>query len=305
MQGRAILSSMDHPVYFLREFLMEKKKSPRVWLITGCSTGFGRHLAEAALSQGDCVIVTARDQKNIQDLEKKYPKSAKIARLDVTDQGSIHEAIANGLDVFGKIDVVVNNAGFAVMGAVEELSERQIRAQFETNFFGVLNVTRAVLPVLRKNGSGHILNVSSVGGRLTVPSLGLYHASKFALEGLSEGLAGELKPFGIKVILLEPGGFETDFWGRSLVLAEPMPEYDFLRKQMANFSSGSARGEPSVGVKAILKVIELADPPLRLAIGPNALPRLIKKLTSDIEEYQRYEDFWRESTAVAPGKMKT
>ncbi len=277
---------------------MEPKERSRVWLITGCSTGFGRHLAEAALNQGDRVIVTARNLGQIEDLGEKHPDSAVAFPLDVRDKGSIRDAINAGLVAFRRIDVVVNNAGYALMGALEELSEQQIRDQFETNFFGVLNVTRAVLPLLRKQGSGHILNVSSVGGRLTVPSLGLYHASKFALEGLSEELAQELKPLGIKVTLLEPGGFVTDFWGRSLVVADPMPEYDFLRKQMAKYSAGSLRGDPSIGVKAILRVVELPEPPLRLAIGPNALPRLVNKLTGDIEEYRRYEDIWRESAAT-------
>lgn len=277
---------------------MKGKKRLRVWLITGCSTGFGRHLAEAALGQGDAVIVTARHTEQVEDLANTFPDSAVVSPLDVTDQTSIQKTINAGLEAFGRIDVVVNNAGYALMGAIEELSERQIRDQFETNFFGVLNVTRAILPTLRKQGSGHILNVSSVGGRLTVPSLGLYHASKFALEGLSEELAQELEPFGIKVTLLEPGGFVTDFWGRSLVVAEPMPEYDFLRVQMAKFSAGSLRGDPSIGVKAILGVVDLSEPPLRLAIGPNALPRLVNKLTGDIEEYRRFENIWRESAEV-------
>jgi NADP-dependent 3-hydroxy acid dehydrogenase YdfG len=278
------------------EFFMTKGGPSRVWLITGCSTGFGRHLTEAALTQGDCVIVTARDVSRIEDLEQKYPKTAKVVRLDVTDKGSIQGAIQSGMDTFGKIDVVVNNAGYALMGAIEEVSDLQIRGQFETNVFGVLNVTRAVLPILREKGSGHILNVSSVGGRLTVPTLALYHATKFALEGLSESLANEVKPFGIKVTLIEPGGFSTDFWNRSLVVAKPLPEYNFLREQMGRFSANSVRGDAPTGVQAILKVVELPDPPLRLVIGPNALPRLIQKLTSDIEEYKRQEELWMTST---------
>lgn len=278
---------------------MSKINSRRVWLITGCSTGFGRHLADAALAQGDCVIATARVATQIQDIEQKYPNTAKAVHLDVTDKESIDAAINVGLEAFGTIDVVVNNAGYGLRGALEEVSEQQIRDQFETNLFGVINVVRSILPVFRAKKAGHILNISSVGGRLTVPSLGLYHASKFALEGLSESLAYEVQPFGIKVTIIEPGGFETDFWGRSIVSAEPMKEYDFLREYMRKYSSGSIRGDVLTGVQTILKVLDMEDPPLRIVIGPNALPRLVEKLSSDIEEYNRYEKLWMTSTANA------
>lgn len=278
---------------------MSKKNSQRVWLITGCSTGFGRHLAEAALAQGDCVIVTARVVTQIQDIEQKYPNTAKAVHLDVTVKESIDAAINVGMEIFGPIDVVVNNAGYGLRGALEEVSEQQIRDQFETNLFGVINVVRSILPVFRANKSGHILNISSVGGRLTVPSLGLYHASKFALEGLSESLAHEVHPFGIKVSIIEPGGFESDFWGRSIVSAEPMSEYDFLREYMRKYSAESIRGDVPTGVQTILKVLDMEDPPLRIVIGPNALPRLVEKLSSDIEEYNRYEKLWMTSTANA------
>jgi NAD(P)-dependent dehydrogenase (short-subunit alcohol dehydrogenase family) len=254
-------------------------------------------LAQAALAQGDRVIATARNVSKIQDFEEKYPKTASSVYLDVTDQTSIQTAVQSGLEVFGRIDVLVNNAGYGLLGAVEEVSDQQIRDQFETNVFGLLNVTRAVIPTLRKQGSGHILNISSMGGRLTVPTMGLYHASKFAVEGLSESLAYELKPFGIKVTIVEPGGFDTDFANRSLIEAHRMPEYDFLREQMGKYSTESVRGDAATGVQAMLKVVELPDPPLHLALGPNALPTLIQKLSSDIEEYKRFEDIWQASTA--------
>ncbi|BAY50226.1 short-chain dehydrogenase/reductase SDR (plasmid) [Scytonema sp. HK-05] len=276
---------------------MTSQESSRVWLITGSSTGFGRALASSALAQGDRVIVTARNVSQIQDLEHKYPQTASSVRLDVTDQASIHAAVQNGLAAFGRIDVLVNNAGYGLMGAVEEVSDQQIRDQFETNFFGLLNVTRAIIPTFKKQGSGHILNLSSAGGRITLPTMGLYHASKFAVEGLSETLAQELKPFGIKVTIIEPGGFDTDFANRSLITAEQMPEYDPLREQIVKFSLEHPRGHVPTGVEAILKVVELPDPPVHLAIGPNALPMLIQKLSSDIEEYQRFEDIWQDSTA--------
>ncbi|MBD3886496.1 SDR family NAD(P)-dependent oxidoreductase [Phormidium tenue FACHB-886] len=278
---------------------MTSQKSSRVWLITGSSTGFGRALAEAALAQGDRVIATARDISKIQDLEQQYPQTAKAVRLDVTDRTTIQMAVRSSLAAFDRIDVLVNNAGYGLMGAIEEVSEQQIRDQFETNFFGLLNVTRALIPTFKKQGSGHILNLSSVGGRTTLPMLGLYHASKFAVEGLSETLAQELQSFGIKVTIVEPGSFETDFANRSLVIAQLMSEYDPLREQMVKFSLENPRGHVRTGVEAMLKVVELPDPPLHLAIGPNALPLLIQKLSSDIEEYQHFKDIWQGSAANA------
>jgi NAD(P)-dependent dehydrogenase (short-subunit alcohol dehydrogenase family) len=276
---------------------MTSKESSRVWLITGSSTGFGRALAEAALAQGDRVIVTARNVSKIQDLEHQYPQTAKAVRLDVTDQAAIQTAVQSSLAAFGRIDVLVNNAGYGLMGAVEEVSDQQIRDQFETNFFGLLNVTRAVIPTFKKQGSGHILNLSSGGGRMTLPTMGLYHASKFAVEGLSETLAQELKPFGIKVTIIEPAAFDTDFANRSLITAHPMPEYDPFREQIVKFSLEHPLGHVSTGVQAMLKVVKLPDPPLHLAIGPDVLPTLIQKLSSDIEEYKHFEDIWQASTA--------
>jgi NAD(P)-dependent dehydrogenase (short-subunit alcohol dehydrogenase family) len=204
---------------------MTHKISSRVWLITGSSTGFGRALAEAVLVQGDRVIVSARNPDKIQDLEQQYPQAAKAVRLDVTDPSTIQTAVQIGLETFGRIDVLVNNAGYGLMGAIEEVSDEQIRDQFETNFFGLLNVTRAVLPTLKQQHAGHILNISSIAGRLTSPMLGLYHASKFAVEGLSETLAQEMEPFGIHVTIIEPSGFGTDFASRSLAKAAPKPDY--------------------------------------------------------------------------------
>jgi NAD(P)-dependent dehydrogenase (short-subunit alcohol dehydrogenase family) len=276
---------------------MTSKESSRVWLITGTSTGFGRALAQAALAQGDRVIATARNVSKIQDLEHQYPQTAKAVRLDVTDPASIQTGLRSGLETFEKIDVLVNNAGYGLTGAIEEASDQQIRDQFETNVFGFLNVIRAIIPTLRKQGSGHILNIASVGGRRTVPTMGLYDASKSAVEGLSESLAYELKPFGIKVTIVEPGAFDTGFVDHSLVEAHRMPEYDFLREQIAKFAAEAVRGDTATGAQAMLKVVELPDPPLHLAIGPNALPMIIQKLSSDIEEYKRFEDIWQASTA--------
>lgn len=278
---------------------MTRQESSRVWLITGSSTGFGRALAEAALAQGDRVIATARHVSKLEDLENNYPQTAKAVRLDVTDRATIQTAVQTGLAAFGRIDVLVNNAGRGLMGAIEEVSDQQIRDQFETNVFGLLNVTRAVIPTLRKQGSGHILNLASRGGRSPVPALGLYDASKSTVEGLSESLASELKPFGIKVTIIEPGAFNTDFVDRSLTSAKPMPEYDFLREQMFKYAAEALRGDAATGAQVMLKVVELADPPLHLAIGPNSMPMIVQKLSLDIEEYRRFEDIWQDSTANA------
>jgi NAD(P)-dependent dehydrogenase (short-subunit alcohol dehydrogenase family) len=283
---------------------MNSQSPSRVWLITGSSSGFGRHLAEAALAKGDRVIATARNVSRIQDLEQKYPKTAKAVRLDVTDPESVETAVQGGLAAFGRVDVLVNNAGYGLSGAIEEVSDRQVRDEFETNFFGVLNVTRVVLPTLRKQGSGHILNISSVGGRRTFPTFGIYHASKFALEGLSESLAQELQPFGIKVTIIEPGGFDTDFASRSLVQGTPRAEYNFLREQLSSAFADSVLGDAPTGVQAILKVVELPDPPLHLAIGPGALPGITEKLSADIQEYEQFEELSRASSANATKRFE-
>ena len=278
------------------------QRNPRVWLITGCSTGFGRVIAEQALAQGDKVIATARKADQIKDLEQLYPQTAKALTLDVTHKSEIENAVQEGLKAFGRIDVLVNNAGYGLTGSIEEISDKEIRDQFETNVFGLLNVTRAVLPILRKQRSGHILNISSLAGRLGIPTMGIYNGSKFALEGISESLASELKPFGIKVTIVEPGGFATDFSSRSISIAQIMPEYQFLHDEMDKYRRNFILGDTLTGVKVILKAVEMAEPPLRLVLGPNSLPRLIQKLTSDLEAYQQVEELWQES--AANGKKK-
>jgi len=278
------------------------QRTSRVWLITGCSTGFGRVIAEQALAQGDQVIATARKIEQIKDLEQKYPQTAKALTLDVTHKAGIENAVQESLKAFGRIDVLVNNAGYGLTGSIEEVSDKEIRDQFETNVFGLLNVTRAVLPILRKQRSGHILNISSLAGRLGIPTMGIYNGSKFALEGISESLAGELKPFGIKVTIIEPGGFATDFSSRSIAIAQIMPEYQLLHDEMEKYRTNFILGDTPTGVKVILKTVEMAEPPLRLVLGPNSLPRLIQKLTSDLEAYQQVEKLWQES--AANGKKK-
>src|SRR5580704_16530345 len=199
----------------------------KVWFITGASTGFGRLLAEEVLKAGGKVVATARNLDKVSDLEAKYPQTAKALALDVTKQAQVDAAVEQTVAKFGRVDVLVNNAGYGVAGAIEEVSEAEFMPMFETNVFGLLRVTRAFLPQLRKQRSGHVLNLSSIGGLLASPGLGYYSATKFAVEAISESLAAELAPLGIRVTIIEPGPFRTDFLGRSSVVAEKrIADYD-------------------------------------------------------------------------------
>jgi NAD(P)-dependent dehydrogenase (short-subunit alcohol dehydrogenase family) len=264
-------------------------KTSRVWFITGASTGFGRKLAEAVLANGDRVIATARKPETVADLEQQDPSRARAVRLDVTDLNQVKASVEAAINAFGRIDVLVNNAGYGLIGAVEEVSDAQIRQQFETNLFGLLNVTRAVLPLLRKQRSGHILNVTSVGGQVSFPVFGMYHGTKYAIEGISESLAQEVAPFGIKVTIVEPGGFKTDFGTRSLARAERIaayqPAYDGLIKAFED----AVFGDPARAAQAMIQIVEAGQPPLRLALGADALPIIRAKLNSELDEYKRWE----------------
>jgi NADP-dependent 3-hydroxy acid dehydrogenase YdfG len=265
----------------------------RIWFITGCSTGFGRLLAEEVLGSGGKVIATARKPEQIADLEQKYPQNAKVLALDVTDQAQVDSAVAEGIARFGHVDVLVNNAGYGVTGAIEEVSEAELRPMYETNVFGLLRVTRALLPHLRERRTGHILNLSSIGGVTASPGWGLYQSTKFAVEGLSEALAAELAPLGIHVTLIEPGPFRTDFLGRSGVeAANQIADYDSTAgsaRQYLNSQSGKQRGDPARAVQAMIKVVESPNPPLRLLLGVGALQRLRAKLDNWQQEIAAWE----------------
>jgi NAD(P)-dependent dehydrogenase (short-subunit alcohol dehydrogenase family) len=265
------------------------KETSRVWFITGTSTGFGRKLAEAVLAKGDRVVATARKEKTVADLERQNPYRVRAVRLDVTDLLQVKAAVQAAIDAFGRIDVLVNNAGYGLLGAVEEVSDAQIRQQFETNLFGLLNVTRAVLPLLRKQKSGHILNVTSVGGQVSFPTFGMYHGTKYAIEGISESLAKEVAPFGIKVTIVEPGGFKTDFATRSLERAERIPAYQPLYDALLKVFESAAYGDPARAAQAMIQIVEAGEPPLRLALGADALDFIRAKLNSELEEYARWE----------------
>lgn len=264
----------------------------KVWFITGSSTGFGRASAEEVLAQGHKVVATARKPETLSDLVMQYPETARGLRLDVTDKDTVSQAVEEAVKEFGRIDVLVNNAGYGLMGALEEASDEQIRAQFETNVFGALNVMRAVLPQFRKQQCGHILNISSVGGFNAFPGTGYYTASKFALEGLSEALAGEAAHHGIRITIVEPGAFRTDFNGRSLHLPETrMTEYpatdEFVNwlKEM----DGKQPGDPRKAAQAMIKVVESENPPLRLPLGEDA----VTAIEAEIEAVRKDIAPWR------------
>lgn len=267
--------------------------SSRVWFITGTSTGFGRVLAEAVLTHGDRLLATARQTEALNDITSRYPpEQVRVVPLDVTKQTQVQTAIEAALTTFGRIDVVVNNAGYGVLGAIEEVSDAQMRAQFETNVFGVLNVVRAVLPHLRRQRSGHILNISSVGGQVASAGLGAYQASKFALEAISEALAQEVAPLGIKVTIIELGAFRTDWAGRSMIKAQSIEEYTSTAGQTREWIaslSGKQPGDPIRAAQAMIAIVEAVKPPLRLPLGVDALNAITRKLTAELQEFAQWE----------------
>lgn len=274
----------------------------RVWLITGTSTGFGRAIAEAALEHGDRVVATARATTAISDLVARAPDRVRAVALDVTDPAAVRGTVAVAVEAFGRIDVVVNNAGYGSRGALEELSDRQLRVQFETNVFGALDLTRAVLPVLRAQRSGHIVQISSVGGVVAALGGAAYAGTKFALEGLSEGLAAEVAHLGIRVTLVEPGPFRTDFAGRSAQHGTPIDDYapvlDAARQQF-HAMHGTQPGDPARAAEVIVALVGLADPPLRLPLGAAAFDRIRTQLTARLNELDQVEALGRD-TDFAP-----
>ncbi|MET4704015.1 SDR family oxidoreductase [Frigoribacterium sp. UYMn621] len=247
--------------------------SEKVWFITGTSRGFGREWAIAALDRGDRVAATARNTDSLEDLVEKYGDAILPIALDVTDKDAATSAVARAHEHFGRLDVVINNAGFGHFGFIEEITEDEARAQMETNLFGALWVTQAALPFLRAQGSGHIIQVSSIGGITAFPLVGIYHASKWALEGFSQALAQEVAGFGIFVTLVEPGGFSTDWSGSSSTRSEALPDYAELHDAVdaARKQRFAAPGDPVATRGAILKVVDADRPPLRIFFGESPL----------------------------------
>lgn len=269
---------------------------PRIWFITGASSGFGRAIAEAALAAGDTVVAAARRPDAVADLVDSAPDRVTALRLDVTDPDRIAAAVGDVLDRHGRIDVLVNNAGRGVIGAVEETTNDELRDLMDLHFFGPAALTRAVLPHMRERGSGAIVQMSSMGGRFTFPGAGAYSATKFALEGWSEALAKEVDQFGIRVVIVEPGAFRTSFNGSGLQISEAIPDYDGLigpvRSGMAE-DDGTQPGDPAKAAAAILQAIDSPDPPLRLALGNDAVDSISNALDEAKAELAAWENVGR------------
>ena len=245
----------------------------KVWFITGAGRGFGKQFARVALDRGDRVAATARDTSALGDLVGTYSDRVLPISLDVTDRSAVFTAVERAREEFGRLDVVVNNAGYGLFGTVEELTPELLRDQFEVNVFGVLNVTQAVLPILRDQRAGHIVQISSIGGVVAFPNLGGYHASKWALEGLSDSLSQEVAEFGIHVTLVEPGSFATDWAGNSSVTAPPQPQYDAFRTRAAERRANTPTtsvGDPAAAANALLEIVDAQQPPLRVLFGTPA-----------------------------------
>jgi NAD(P)-dependent dehydrogenase (short-subunit alcohol dehydrogenase family) len=245
----------------------------KVWFITGSSRGLGRSLAEAVLANGDLLVATARNPEQLNDLVAKYGQQIRAVALDVTNPEQARNAIASAIDAFGRLDVVVNNAGYANVTTIEDASEEEWHAQIATNLWGVINVTRAALPILRKQRSGHFLQVSSIGGRTGSAGLGPYQTSKWAVEGFSEVLSREVAPLGIKVTLIEPGSFRTDWGGSSMAFTEPSADYRSIIAGRLDYhnQAGNEPGDPAKAAQAIIAIVNEANPPLRLLLGKDAV----------------------------------
>jgi NAD(P)-dependent dehydrogenase (short-subunit alcohol dehydrogenase family) len=271
----------------------------KTWFITGTSRGFGREWAIAALDRGDKVAATARDTASLDDLAAKYGDALLPIGLDVTDRDAGFAAVKQAHDHFGRLDVIVNNAGYGHFGMVEEISEQEIRAQLETNVLGALWITQAALPYLREQRSGHILQVSSIGGISAFMTTGAYHASKWALEGLSQSLAQEVAGFGVKVTLIEPAGYSTDWSGSSAKHSAELPAYDPVRQQaqQARKDRFPAPGDPVATRDAVLKLVDTDNPPLRMFLGKAPLGIATADYESRLASWRE----WQPVAVAAPG----
>lgn len=261
----------------------------KTWFITGASRGFGRIWAEAALKRGDKVTATARRLADVADLKKHFGDAVLPLALDVTNSEQVQQVVQHAYKHFGRLDVLVNNAGTSLLGATEEASDEQIRDLFDANYLGMVRVLRAALPLLRKQGSGHILGVSSGLGITSMPLIGFYSATKWAVEAMHEALAMEVKPFGIRVTLVEPGAYATDF-GKSGEIADALEPYADFRKQILTHLAEMERGDPDATVEAVLKLVDTDNPPLRLGLGNSILPRARAAYAERLATWEAWED---------------
>jgi NAD(P)-dependent dehydrogenase (short-subunit alcohol dehydrogenase family) len=269
----------------------------RVWMITGAGRGLGRAFAEEAIAGGDLVVATARRLEDVEALAAEFPGKVTPLRLDVTDRDEVFTAVRAAAERVGRIDVLVNNAGYGLSGAIEEVDEARLRRQMEVNFFGLTWCTQAVLPTMRAQGSGHIFQISSVGGVMSFPGTGAYNASKFAVEGLSEALAGEVAPFGIRVTIVEPGPFKSDWNGTSQDRAEPLAAYDEIMAESRELYSGAHAytqpGDPAKAAAALRRVLESEEPPLRLLLGAKAAWIAPERIGERLAEWARWDEVAR------------
>jgi NAD(P)-dependent dehydrogenase (short-subunit alcohol dehydrogenase family) len=262
-----------------------------VWFITGSSRGLGRAFTKAALEAGHRVVATARRPEELSDFISSYGDRVRAVKLDVTSPADVENAVAVATDAFGRIDVVINNAGYGFIGAFEEMSAEEFEGQINTNFFGVVNVTRAVLSLLRKQRSGHIFQITSIGGRSAFPGLSAYHASKFAIEGFSEALAQEIAPFGVKLTIVEPGGFRTDWSGASMAFAKRIEDYEpsiGAIKELVQNHTGNEPGDPQKAAAVVVKIAGEENPPLRLPLGNDAMAILRHGYKTASAELERW-----------------
>jgi NAD(P)-dependent dehydrogenase (short-subunit alcohol dehydrogenase family) len=276
----------------------------KIWFVTGSSRGLGRNFVEAALSRGDKVAATARNAAGLDDLVATYGDAVLPLEVDVTDKAAVFEGVKRASEHFGRLDVIVNNAGYAQVGAIEELTERELRDQLETNLFGAVWVVQAALPHLRAQGSGHIVQLSSAAGLVAMPLGGAYHMSKWAVEGFNEALAQEVAEFGVKVTVIEPGGFATRNGKNPDPLAnghmaETSPVYDGLRERLAGLVAKQPAGDPAAAAQALLKIVDLDHPPLRVLFGQGFHP-LIKQVYA--ARLKTWED-WQDLSAEAHGDL--
>jgi NAD(P)-dependent dehydrogenase (short-subunit alcohol dehydrogenase family) len=279
----------------------------KVWLITGSSRGFGRALAEALLAGGNKLVATARKPAQLADLVERYGDQVRAVALDVTDQRAAGNAIKTAVDAFGRLDVLVNNAGYGDVGSIEDTSDADFRAQIETNLFGVVNVTRAVIPLMRTQRSGHIIQFSSIGGRIGTPGLSAYQTAKWGVEGFSEVLAKEVGPLGVKVTIIEPSGFRTDWAGSSMTVRPSRPEYDATVGAVAahnRASDGAQAGDPVKAAAVIIHIASLDEPPLRLLLGSDAVRVAEQSDIARIEADRKWRDLSVSTDFEAGGGSK-
>ncbi|WP_316804577.1 oxidoreductase [Pedobacter nototheniae] len=264
----------------------------KVWFITGSSRGLGRSLTKAVLAKGDQVVATARNIEALNDLKEEFEDQIFPVKLDVTNYSEIHSAVALAIEHFGKIDVLVNNAGFGIVGATEAFTHEQVRSQLETNLYAPIDITRAVLPFMRKQKSGRILQISSVGGRVGNAGISIYQAAKFGLSGFSEALAKEVVDLGIYVTSVEPGGFRTDWAGDSMTYAPSVEGYETVEQRAEFFKSGGfvPMGDPDKAAKVMLNLVEIPEPPIHLVLGSEAVGMLKHADETRTAEMEKWMD---------------